>query len=427
MSQAQSGQAMSAAEKDEVLRSASQCTVPGRVEVFRRAGTPVVMGRRDGYRFWDVNGREFIDIHINGGVFNLGHRNPELMKALVSGLADYDIGNHHFPSVPRLELARRLAELTPGDLQYAVFTPSGAEANDIAIMTARRVTGRRRIAGIAGGFHGASGLSGAAGDPASARDFLSDEPDRFAVVPFNDLDALRACLSSRDVAAVILETIPATLGFPLPEPGYLAGVRALCDEFGSLYIADEVQTGMGRTGRLWGVEDAGVVPDILVAGKGLGGGLYPMAAAILRPAVAGWLHDRGWGYVSSAGGAEIGCIVALKALEITMREATVTRARQLAGQAAAGLGAIAATEPFLAEVRQRGLVIGLKTDHPKGGWYLSKALYDRGVWAFAAGFDPSVLQFKPGLLLDSGTCDTVLERLSQALAAVRERLARQGP
>jgi len=419
------GQPMSAAAKEELLLAVSDLIAPGRVEVFRRAGTPVVMGRRAGYRFWDVDGRELIDIHINGGVFNLGHRNAELIEALIGGLESYDIGNHHFPSVPRLELARRLAELTPGDLRYAVFTPSGGEANDVAIKTARRATGRRRIAGIAGGFHGASGLSGAAGDPASARDFLSDDPDGFAIVAFNDLDALRACLSSGDVAAVILETIPATLGFPLPEPGYLAGVRALCDEFGTLYIADEVQTGMGRTGRLWGVEDAGVVPDILVAGKGLGGGLYPMAAAVLRPAVAGWLHDRGWGYVSSAGGSEIGCVVALKALEITTRPATIAHAKRLADQAAAGLAAIAANEPFLTEIRQRGLVIGLKTDHPNGGRYLSKALYDRGVWAFAAGFDPSVLQFKPGLLLDAGTLDIVLERLPEALKAVRERLARR--
>jgi len=413
------------ADKDQVLKAASHFNMPDRVEVLSRAGTPVVMGRREGYRFWDVDGRELIDFHINGGVFNLGHRNPEVIGALVTGLEDYDIGNHHFPSVPRAQLAERLAELTPGDLQYSVFTPSASEANDVAIRTARRATGRRAVIGMVGGFYGATGLSSAAGDDTSAREFVSQYSDEFFLVPFNDLSALETALAARPAAAVIVETIPATLGFPMPAPGYFAGVRALCDRFGALYIADEVQTGMGRTGPLWGVERFGVVPDILVAGKGLGGGIYPMAVAVLRPSVAGWLRERGWSYVSSNGGSEIGCIVALKSIEITLREVTRENARRLSEVMTVELERIRNKRPLLAEIRQCGLVIGLRLEHPKGGLYLRKALYDVGVWTFAAGFDPSVLQFKAGLLLDMATCNDVLEKLDSALISVTERLNRR--
>src|SRR5690606_18880106 len=124
--------------------------------------------------------------------------------------------------------------------------------------------------------------------------FLSEgAPGEFAHVPFNDLDAMAAALRGDDVAAVVLETIPATLGFPLPADGYLPGVKALCERHGALYVADEVQTGLGRTGRWWGVDHFGVRPDVLVTGKGLSGGIYPIAAALLGERAAGWLQSDG--------------------------------------------------------------------------------------------------------------------------------------
>ena len=174
------------------------------------------------------------------------------------------------------------------------------------------------MVGLAAGFHGQTGLAGAAGEDAAARYFLSDSPD-FSKVPFADVDAIAAALADGDVAAVILEPVPATYGFPVPPDDYLRGVRSVCDEHGTLLIADEVQTGLGRTGYLWGVERFGVEPDILVTGKGLSGGIYPIAAAVLSERVAGWLHEYGWGHVSTFGGAEIGCRVAQKVLEMTTR------------------------------------------------------------------------------------------------------------
>ena len=121
---------------------------------------------------------------------------------------------------------------------------------------------------------------------------------------------MEQALRDEQVAAVLMETIPATYGFPLPSPDYLPGVRALCDRYGSLYIADEVQTGLGRSGHLWAVETWGVKPDMLVCGKGLSAGLYPISALVMSEEVGGWLTDNGWGYVTTFGGAEPGSLVA---------------------------------------------------------------------------------------------------------------------
>ena len=392
---------------------------PHRVAVWDDFGTQLVVGRREGYRLWDLSGHELLDFHLNGGTFNLGHRNLEVVETLVLAAEELDIGNHHFASLARAELAEQLARLTPGDLTYSVLLPSGGEAIDVAIKTARRATGRRRVVGLAAGYHGRTGLAGAAGEDAAARYFLSDSPD-FAKVPFADLDAMALALARDDVAAVILETVPATSGFPVPPEGYHSGVRALCDEHGTLLIADEVQTGLGRTGFLWGVERFGVQPDILVTAKGLSGGMYPIAATVMSERVAGWLHEYGWGHVSTFGGAEIGCRVAQKVLEITTRPETQTTVAGLIERFDSALTEIRARQPYLTEVRQTGLVIGLRVEHPNGAVYLQQELFALGLWAIASGFDQSVLQFKPGLLLDDRSADGALERLEEALGRVKD-------
>ena len=229
----------------------------------------------------------------------------------------------------------------------------------------------------------------------------------------------RAACGDGDVAAVLLETVPATYGFPQPPPGYLAGVRSICDEYEALYIADEVQTGLGRSGMMWAVEAQGVEPDILVTGKGLSGGLYPIAAAVIRADVADWLHEYGWGHVSTFGGSEIGCRVALEVLEITTRDEVTRHVRHLIDRFASELARISESQPYLAEVRQSGLIIGLRMDHPDGAVYMQQELFERGVWAIASGFDQAVLQFKPGLLLDDADVDLILERLADALVEAK--------
>jgi putrescine aminotransferase len=411
--------------KQAILDLAARYVCPGRVKTFDFLGTQPVMDRREGHYFWDVDGKRLFDVHLNGGTFSLGHRHPEIIAALHQAADRYDVGNHHFASEPRARLAEALARRAPGDLRYSVFASSGSEANDIAIKTARKATGRRRIVSLVGSYHGHTGLCLAAGDVRNAAYFLSDgPPGEFVQVPFNDLDAMRSALASGDAAAVLMETLPATAGFPLPAPGYLSGVKTLCEASGALYVADEVQTGLGRTGAMWAVEGYGVEPDILVTGKGLSGGVYPMAAAILSTRVAGWLDDNGWGHVSTFGGSEIGCQVSLKVLEILERPGVMENAKAMSERLGAGLDRIRERHPFLVEVRRNGLVMGLRFAHEMGGPLMTAAGYEEGLWAFFAGFERSVLQFKPGMLLRSEDADELLGLVEAAIARCEERLAR---
>ncbi|HEX7374986.1 MAG TPA: aminotransferase class III-fold pyridoxal phosphate-dependent enzyme [Steroidobacteraceae bacterium] len=401
--------------KRRVFAAAHEYLIPGRVEAFLGMGISLVIGRREGYRIWDVDGQELMDFHLNGGTFNVGHRNPVVLQALETALQTLDIGNHHFPSPARADLAQKLAAHTPGNLHYTVYAAGGSEAVDVAIKSARRYTGRRKIVAIASGYHGRTGLSGAAGDDTTAQYFASDYPDEFVKVPFDDLDAMRAALSANDVAAVILETIPATYGFPVPSDGYLPGVVRLCHEFGALYIADEVQTGLGRTGHLWGVDAWGVEPDILVTGKGLSGGLYPLAAAVLSKDVGRWLTDNGWGHVTTFGGAEPGCVVGSLVLDMCRAPEALAGARQTSDYLYAGLVEMRSRLGYLLDIRRKGLVMGLVFDAPTGGMQMMSALFRHGIWAIFAGYDHSVLQFKPGLFVDRAYCDEALARFEAAL------------
>ncbi len=397
--------------------------MPARVAAWENLGVPLVIGRREGYRIWDLDGHELLDLHLNGGTYNLGHRHPALLEVLRADLDTLDVGNHHFPSEARGELAEKLARLTPGDLHYSVFVPSGSEANDLAIRVARHATGRRKIVALEQAFHGRTGLAAAAGRDDMARYFLADYPEEFLTVPFDDLAAMERVLATDDVAGVLMETMPATYGFPVPSDGYLSGVKALCEQHGTLYVADEVQTGLGRTGDLWGIEGFGVEPDVLVTGKGLSGGLYPISAVVMTHRAGQWLNEQGWGYVSTFGGAELGCRVASRVLDLCSDPAVLAGVRRTAARIAAGLSELRAHHPFLVDVRQRGVVIGLETASELGGMQLSRALYPRGVWAMFSGFAPSVLQFKVGLLVDDAYCDELLTRLDSALGDVEREIA----
>lgn len=412
--------------KAAVLAAAHRDLNPNRVETFGAIGVPLVIDRRDGYRFWDLDGHELYDLHLNGGVFNLGHRHPEVVDALVRATERYDIGNHHFPSEPKVALAEALLATDPGDrLRKVVFAPSGGEAIEVAVRSARRATGRRVVVAWDCAYHGRGGVSGAVGDPKTAAAFLSDRPDEFRTVPYGDLAALAAALAPGDVAAVLAEVIPATAGFPLPPDGFYAGVRALCDEHDVLLVADEVQTGLGRSGAVWAVERFGVEPDVLVTGKGLSGGMYPISAALLSERAAGWLAEDGWGYVSTFGGSDLGCEVGRTALALSTAPATLERVARTSDRFADGFARIAGDHPFLVEVRRCGVIMALRFDDRLGALTMAKALYDAGVWAMFAGFDASTLQWKPGLLVDDAWVDEALDRFERAIAGV-EALRRAG-
>ena len=408
--------------KSDVLERAKTFWNPDKTQFWTDTGVDLVIDRREGYFLWDMEGRRLIDLHLNGGTYNLGHRNPELIAALTEGMQQFDVGNHHFPSVARTALAQKLVETAPRSLTKAAFGSGGGEAIDIALKSARHATKRRKIVSIIKAYHGHTGLAVATGDDRFSRFFLSDNPQEFIQVPFGDLDAMDAALSGRDVAAVIMETIPATYGFPLPPPGYLEAVKSLSEKYGSLYIADEVQTGLMRTGELWNITKHGIDPDILVTGKGLSGGMYPITAALLSDRAAQWLDEDGFGHISTFGGAELGCVAALKTLEITTRPEVRSMVHYISALFADGLQRIQADYPdWFIGIRQNGVVIGLEFDHPEGAKFVMRELYQNGVWAIFSTLDPRVLQFKPGILLNHELCEDVLDRLE--LAVGRARLA----
>ncbi len=409
--------------RQEITARFARHVSSGKADFFAQAGIDFIFGRREGVYVWDVDGqRRLIDCHCNGGVYNLGHRNPRVIAALRRGLDELDIGNHHFVSEHRALLAERLAALSPGDLNRVIFGVGGGEASDMAIKLARAHTRRPGVVSAQGGYHGHTGLALAAGEESFGAPFGPLAPG-FVRVPFGDLDAMEAAVRD-DTAAVILETIPATLGIAMPPEGYLAGVRALCDRHGAVLIADEVQTGLGRCGTVWGIEVDGVLPDIIVSGKGLSGGIYPMSATIYREHLDPFMRANPFIHVSTFGGAEVGCYAALEVLSTLAEPGFLPHVQQMATLFATGLAQLEERHGnILVEVRQRGLMMGLKMANPACGPLMTVAGFQHGLLTIYANHDQSVSQLLPPLTIQADEVAQVLESLDGMLAWVEAALS----
>jgi acetylornithine/succinyldiaminopimelate/putrescine aminotransferase len=381
----------------------------GKVRALEAIGVEIVLGEREGARFQDAcSGRWYWNCHCNGGVFNLGHRHPGVVAAVRKGLEHLDVGNHHLVSGWRARLAEQLAESTGERLPFAVFTPSGTESVDLALRLARATTGRPKVVAALGAYHGLSGFALAASDPRWFEPF-GPAPGGFVHVPFNEIDAMRDEIDS-DTAAVILEAIPATLGFPAPRPGYLREVADAARAAGALLVLDEVQTGLGRTGTNWYFEQEKVEPDMVITGKGLGGGVYPISAVLLREELEAFFDSNPFAYVSTFGGAEIGCVAASAVMDQIAEPGFLAGVEELGARferAFAGM-------PF--ELRRFGLTMGLQFSDEQGGVLAAKRLIDGGVFAVYAEHDHSVTQFKPPLIVTEAEVDEIAAAVRGALA-----------
>jgi acetylornithine/succinyldiaminopimelate/putrescine aminotransferase len=289
-----------------------------------------------------------------------------------------------------------------------VFATCGGEAVDLAIKLARGTTRRQVIVSARGGYHGHTGLALAAGDP-QYRDAFGPNPAGFVQVLFGDAAAMETAVDST-TAAVLLEPIPATLGIVLPPDGYLPQVARLCRERGALLVLDEVQTGLGRTGRMWAHEHDGVQPDMVVTGKGLGGGVYPVAATLMTPQCHAFFDTRPFVHVSTFGGAELGCAVALAVLDVTEAPGFLERVNAVSDRLCSAFAGL----PF--ELRRRGLMMGFRFDRPDGGMTAAAAAYDAGLLCAWANNDPSVLQFLPPLVLSDEQVEDLIGRVRGAFA-----------
>jgi acetylornithine/succinyldiaminopimelate/putrescine aminotransferase len=408
--------------KEAVIERFARHVSSGKARFFRQVGIDFIFARREGIYVWDLDGERLINCHCNGGVFNLGHRHPRIVAALRDALEELDIGNHHLISEHRALLAEKLASLSPGDLNRVIFGVGGGEAVDTAIKLARGHTRRPGIISAVGGYHGHTGFALATGDDKYSEPF-APLPPAFYKVPFGDLSALEECMGE-DVAGVIFEAIPATLGIVIPPEGYFAGVRELCDRYGAVMIIDEVQTGLGRCGATWCIDTYGVVPDVMVTGKGLSGGLYPITATVYSDRLNPFFDENPFIHVSTFGGAEIGCHVALEVLRILEEEGFLAHVRDVAGVFEKGFAALRRSHPdILEETRQRGLMMGLKMANEACGPLMTLAGFKHGILTIYANNDTSVSQVLPPLIIAREEAETVLEALDAMLYDVEKAFA----
>jgi len=408
--------------KEAIIEEFKNYVSPSRVAVYKRMGIELVPGRREGSYIWDKDGKRYIDCRTAGGVFNLGHRPPRVIAALQEAMESLDIGDHILMSEYRAALAKRLAELMPGDIRYTFFGASGGEAVDLAIKLARGYTQRPKIISAERAYHGHTGLALAAGSRKFQAPFGPRMPG-FMNVPFGDIEALEAAMDD-EVAAVILETIPVPGGVLIPPRDYFPQVRELCDRREALLILDEVQAGLGRTGRLWGIEEYHVVPDIMVLGKGLSGAIYPITATCYREKLESFFEPDPFIHLSSFGGAEPGCVAAMAMLDQITEPGFLEHVKEMGNRFQEGLALLKEKYPqILSEVRQRGLLIGLQMVHEDCGPMLTRALGQNGVLTIFAGLDPSVTIIMPPLIVTEGEVDLVLEALDHSYQTVVEQMS----
>ena len=408
-------------QKSETIKDFGQHVSSGKVKFFQQFGLEFVPGKREDCYLYDLDGKAFLNCHCNGGVFNLGHRNPQIIAATRMAMGMWDIGNHHLISAPKAMLGARLAELLPGDINRTVFGVSGGEAIDLAIKLARGYTGKAGIISALGGYHGHTGFALAAGDEQFRKPFEPMAPG-FIQVKFDDLDALEKAINDR-TAAVLLETIPATLGIYVPDKDYFKGVRQLCDKFGALLIIDEVQTGLGRTGKLWGIEHFDVIPDMIVLGKGLGGGIYPMSATCYRDELDSFFGQNPFIHISTCGGSEIGCFTSLAVLDETTKPGFLDHVNEMAGFYEQQLAQLQRRFPrMLIEIRQMGLMMGLKFPVEKIAMGMCKLLYEGGVFVVYSGNDTTVVQFLPPLIINQKEVEFTIEALEKSLVQINNMM-----
>ena len=405
--------------KDATTRQFAEHVSSGKVAFFTQAGIDFIIGKREGIYIWDIDGMKLINCHCNGGVFNLGHRNPRIVAAVKNALEELDVGNHHFVSESRAILAERLSCISRGDLNRVVFGVSGGEAIDMALKIARAHTGKSRVISALGGYHGHTGLALAAGDESFRKPFGPLAPG-FIQVPFGDIQSLEDAINE-DTAAVIFETIPATFGIAIPPDDFYQNVRQLCDQNSVVMIIDEVQNGLGRCGTIWGIDAYDVVPDILVTGKGLSGGIYPVTATIYREHLNPFLHENPFIHVSTFGGAEVGCYAALEVLNILEEPGFLEHIQEMAGLFEAGFEALKAKHPqVMVGARQKGLMMGLKMNSELLGPLMTKIGFEAGLLTIYANNDPSVIQILPPLIIQEDEVRMVLGILDEMLGKVEQ-------
>lgn len=390
-----------------------------------------------GARLTDENGREVLDFLAGFGVFSIGRNHPLVAQVL------HDMMETGPPSMVQMDvgtvsglLAEALARIAPGDLEAVFFTNSGAEGVEGALKFARQATGKSKVVYCDRAFHG---LTLGALSVNGTEEFRGrNEPllPGCISVPFNDLDALESALSDRDVAAFIVEPIQGK-GVFIPDDNYLPGVRRLCDEYGALLIADEVQTGLGRTGRMFALNHWDVVPDLLVVSKALSGGYIPVGAIITKRDIHSKVFDsmdRCFAHSNTFGQNDLAMAAGLATLHVIEQENLIERSARMGKYLMNGLENLADRYELLHEIRGKGLMIGIQFGEPesftlKTGWKLLHKmnqelfcqmitiplLEKHNILTQVAGHGLDTVKILPTLIIDNADADCFLEAMDKVL------------
>ncbi|HVZ14908.1 MAG TPA: aspartate aminotransferase family protein [Bauldia sp.] len=396
--------------------SASPSSKSPLYDTFARA--PIAFARGDGVWLETTDGRRMLDFCAGIAVSSLGHGHPALMKALTEQAGKIWHTSNLFQVPEQVAFAAKLCAVSFADKVF--FCNSGAEAVECAIKTARRyqfVSGhpeRFRIISFSGAFHGRTiATLAATGNPKYAEGF-GPMPEGFDHVPMGDLAALKQAIGP-ETAAIIVEPLQAEGGVRLVPSQFLRELRALCDQHGLMLIFDEVQSGMGRTGKLFAHQWSGVTPDIMPVAKGIGGG-FPLGACLATAEAAKGMTPGTHG--STFGGNPLAMAVGKAALDVISEEPFLEHVRQIGLYLKQRLASVADSHPDLvAEVRGEGLLVGLRCLVPVGD--VVAAARDAGLITASAG--ENVLRLLPPLVVTNGEVDEAIARLETALAAVAER------
>lgn len=389
--------------------------------VAQTSGEPVglVVARAQGAVVTGADGREYLDFLSGLGVANIGHTHPAVVAAIRAQAKRYlhTMVYGEYALEPQVRLAKRLAGLLPPPLSVTYFTTSGTEAVEGAIKTAMKSTGRTNLVAFAGAYHGGTlGALAAAGNPLY-REPYAGRLAKTRLLPFNDAAAIDAIDAiDETVAAVLIEPIQSEAGVRVPDPGYLAAVRRAASRAGALLIFDEVMTGFGRTGSLFAFEQEGVVPDLLVFAKALGGGL-PLGSFVGSPTVMATLaHDPPLSHVTTFGGHPLSCAAGLAALDVLIEGKLADRAASLGATLKDRLAALGRKTGILA-VRGRGLLVGVDLPDSAAAERVVHRCRKRGLLVSTTLHAWQTIRLAPPLILTDAQLARGLEILADALAA----------
>ena len=393
-------------------------------ELFRRhvaqtspAPLALEVARAEASTVTDVQGRSYLDFLSGIGVANVGHSHPSVVAAIRDQAGRYlhAMVYGEYVEEPQVRLAARLAELLPSPLSMVYFTNSGAEAIEGAIKAARKYTGRRKLVAFEGAFHGDTLGALSLGGNAVYRDPFEPLLPDVERLPFAEHDALDA-IGPR-TAAVVIEPVQGEGGVRIPPPDYLPRLRERTREVGALLVFDEVLTGFGRTGRRFALERVGVVPDVLVLAKALGGGM-PLGAFVASPAILETLsRDPPLGHVTTFGGHPVSCAAGLAALEVLERERLWERAEVRGERLQRGLRALR-WSGHLVDVRGLGLLVALELDDAEITRRLAGACFARGLILNWTLHRDCVIRLAPPLVITDSEIDRGVEIISDAAAEV---------